>query len=630
MRLARPLSSWRRLSGGGRGTWAAARQRQLAAAAQAARAEHQDDRHQRADHDQRRSGGQVQVDADDVDAVLRRREERVEPADRERADDRAEQAAGAAHDEHRERQERQVEVQRVDLDRQQVDVQPAGKPRERAGERKGEQSLPVDRDACRGRRRRVLAGGAQHAPEAAALVGERKADADQRADRRLPDPRRLRDRGERVQAGADLLVVAQHVVRDLEHAERRDAGGEPGKSHQRESDEEREDEADEGGEQQRDGVPDVCVQEEVREPRHDRRLLGGRHRQHAGRPHTERHEADVAEREHAGVADEDVECDDDRDLHERVEEVRLQRARHREAEQRRREDEHHRRRQLGRAPHTRSAVVPPRAKSPFGRTSRTRITAANRNVGRYWLWFVGRVPPRIPLAKPIAKPPSVADTGRFSPPSTTPARTTMVSSSAKVGVTSGFCTVSITATTAASTPETSTAEPITRFARTPSILAVRKSIAAARICSPTEVLVSSSWSRSRQPAATATETTAILRIATPSMIHGWLSGASADAICPSCPNESVAMLCSRKATAKVATSITAGDCVRSGRNTSRSIAVFSAITTAKQSKMPAQLGQPHTDEYASAYAPAITSWPYAKLTSRRMPKTSPMPTAISA
>ena len=36
------------------------------------------------------------------------------------------------------------------------------------------------------------------------------------------------------------------------------------------------------------------------------------------------------------------------------------------------------------------------------------------------------------------------------------------------------------------------------------------------------------------------------------------------------------MLCSRKATANVATSITAGDCSRSGRKTSRSIASESA------------------------------------------------------
>ena len=45
------------------------------------------------------------------------------------------------------------------------------------------------------------------------------------------------------------------------------------------------------------------------------------------------------------------------------------------------------------------------------------------------------------------------------------------------------------------------------------------------------------------------------------------------------------MLWSRKATANVATSITAGDCVRSGRKTSRSISAESASTTAKQRRI---------------------------------------------
>ena len=103
-----------------------------------------------------------------------------------------------------------------------------------------------------------------------------------------------------------------------------------------------------------------------------------------------------------------------------------------------------------------------------------------------------------------------------------------MSRSAKSGVTSGVCTVSITATTAASAPEMSTAPPITRFARTPSSRAVRKSIAAARMCRPTVVRVSSSWSSSRQTAVTTTATIAILRMSTPPIVTGRFSGASDD------------------------------------------------------------------------------------------------------
>ena len=56
---------------------------------------------------------------------------------------------------------------------------------------------------------------------------------------------------------------------------------------------------------------------------------------------------------------------------------------------------------------------------------------------------------------------------------------------------------------------------------------------------------------------------------------GRLSVASDAAGLPSGPNQRSAMLWSRKATAKVATSITAGDWSRSGRKMSRSIAAES-------------------------------------------------------
>ena len=105
---------------------------------------------------------------------------------------------------------------------------------------------------------------------------------------------------------------------------------------------------------------------------------------------------------------------------------------------------------------------------------------------------------------------------------------------------------------------------------------------------------------------------------------------SVPTVLPSTPSFSVAMLCRRKLIANVATSIVAGDAERrrSGRNARTSRVIVSAITTAKQTKMLSTGLRPFVS--ASAYAPAITSWPYAKLTSRRTPNTSPMPTAISA
>ena len=145
------------------------------------------------------------------------------------------------------------------------------------------------------------------------------------------------------------------------------------------------------------------------------------------------------------------------------------------------------------------------------------------------------------------------------PPSTTPASTMIVSWSAKSDVTSGFWTVSITATTAASAPERSTATPITRLARTPSRRAVSKSIDAARMCRPIVVRSSSAVSATRQTTATTIATIEIFRTSTPAMSTGRLRKVSDVAILPKVPNFSWAMLCSRNATANVATSITAGD-----------------------------------------------------------------------
>ena len=186
-------------------------------------------------------------DAGDREAVLGLGEQRVEAGDRERTDDGAPEARHAADDEHGERDERQVEVDEVDVQRQQVDVEPAGEPGHGAGETEGDQPLPVHGDADGAGRRRVLAGGAQLAPVAAALVGEGDGDRDQGGDPRLDDVGRLGHRREHVQPGPDLLVVAEDVARDLEHREGRDAGREPGEPHQRQAGEQGEHAPDGGG-----------------------------------------------------------------------------------------------------------------------------------------------------------------------------------------------------------------------------------------------------------------------------------------------------------------------------------------------------------------------------------------------
>ena len=60
-------------------------------------------------------------------------------------------------------------------------------------------------------------------------------------------------------------------------------------------------------------------------------------------------------------------------------------------------------------------------------------------------------------------------------------------------------------------------------------------------------------------------------MSTVEIVHGRFRYASDVAIFPSGPNQSSATLCIRNATANVATSITAGEWPRNGRNTSRSM-----------------------------------------------------------
>ena len=138
----------------------------------------------------------------------------------------------------------------------------------------------------------------------------------------------------------------------------------------------------------------------------------------------------------------------------------------------------------------------------------------------------------------------------------------------------------------------STAATLTRFARTPTSRAVWKSIAAARMCSPSDVRFRSSTSSTRHTAAVTMATIAIFRISTSPTDTGRLSSASDAAVFPSGPNQRSAMLWSRNATAKVAISITAGDCVRSGRKTTRSIASESARTTSEAERDPDGDGPP--------------------------------------
>ena len=175
-------------------------------------------------------------------------------------------------------------------------------------------------------------------------------------------------------------------MRDLEHGEGGDPGGEPGQAHQRQPDEEREQPAEPGREQERRHVPDRVVAQQREQRRQHALLRLERHRHHARGERADGDEADLPEREHARVADEDVDRDDDRDRDERVQEVDLVRRRGGGRDEPDGDDEQRRPGELDERVEPASYALgrrpAPQANSPAGRRSSTRITSAKTADGR--------------------------------------------------------------------------------------------------------------------------------------------------------------------------------------------------------------------------------------------------------
>jgi hypothetical protein len=115
----------------------------------------------------------------------------------------------------------------------------------------------------------------------------------------LPEPGRLRHRRQRQRSWPDLLPVAHDVLSDLENCEGRDARGEPGKAHERDSDDKRIDRTDRGGDHERAGIPNCVIPDDGEDLRQDASFGVRRHRQLPGRVRADDEEADLTERDHA-------------------------------------------------------------------------------------------------------------------------------------------------------------------------------------------------------------------------------------------------------------------------------------------------------------------------------------------
>ena len=176
-------------------------------------------------------------------------------------------------------------------------------------------------------------------------------------------------------------------MRDLQHREGGDARSEAREPHQRHADQQREHAADGSCEQKRGDVPDRVVAEDREQLGQHARLGLEWDRDHAREERANGDEAQLTERQHPRVADEDVDRDDDRHRHEGREEVDLRGTRHERAAHADGDHERGRAEELREGlqmpSHTRSIVDErPRTKRPAGRSRRTRMTSANTTEGR--------------------------------------------------------------------------------------------------------------------------------------------------------------------------------------------------------------------------------------------------------
>src|SRR5205823_4619360 len=143
------------------------------------------------------------------------------------------------------------------------------------------------------------------------------------------------------------------------------------------ADQERVDAAGDSSEGERERRADMRVLEHVEERRHREVLRLRIDREDPGEVCADGDEAHVPERDHAGVADEDVERDDDRDHHDRVLELELLGRRDVAGDQGSEQYEGDRYAELeDRTPHTRSTRAARNgANRPAGRSSSTTTTS---------------------------------------------------------------------------------------------------------------------------------------------------------------------------------------------------------------------------------------------------------------
>ena len=213
--------------------------------------------------------------------------------------------------------------------------------------------------------------------------------ASDRPDRCGPKADIIGQAHERVLAAGDRGPVAEPDINDDQNRERRNARRNAGEAHEREADERADRRCARATRERACGRWPVLLRQELRQIWQEDRLLGRGHREERGHIGGDRHEADVAEREHPRIAREDIEADDADQHDERLRHASLQNDR-REGRSACYQNDEHDEEDQGRE--TRSALskspVHMRCrrlrdgKRPSGRTIRTSATTTKTNASR--------------------------------------------------------------------------------------------------------------------------------------------------------------------------------------------------------------------------------------------------------
>jgi hypothetical protein len=246
-----------------------------------------------------------------------------------------------------------------------------------------------DVDASGPRRDFILARGAQHQSTARFLIGEGDCDGADGPDGCGPKADIIGQPHERVLTTGDRGPVAKPDIDDDQNRERRDACRNAGEAHERKADKR----ADQGrcrsaGDSARRRWPMLLCQK-LRQVGQKDRLLAWSHRQERGHIGGDRHEPDIAKREHPRVAREDIEADDADQHDEGLRHASLQNDRR---EGRRTRDHDHEGDEEDQGRKTRGALSHSpghmrcrrlrEGKRPSGRTIRTSATTMKTNASR--------------------------------------------------------------------------------------------------------------------------------------------------------------------------------------------------------------------------------------------------------